>query len=549
MRLSGKSLPAFVVCLLLGAGISGQTITEFPVSEGGRPGRIVAGADGNLWFLDVGSPTIGRITTTGSVVEFPIEGPALGIPFDIAWGPDGSLWVTETEYSPGGAIVRMTPSGAVMRFGIHPELPYAIAAGSDGNLWFTMSTEEPGSWEIGRITIGGEFRNFPLPPPGDISLNITAGPDGNLWFTEPSSNKIGRITPTGTITEFSIPTSTCGPRGVITGSDGNLWFTCFNAAKVGRITTTGVVAELPVPAPALNIAAGPDGNLWFTQSASRLGQITPSGVVTEIPIPAPAFDVTAGPDGNIWFTESTAGKIGRLALVPTHESDVRILPVVGSTQGVGGTFFRTSVQLHNSTTAPTTGRILFHPSGVSDAGSDPGRFFYYSLQPGQTLSIADLLPALGISGVGSADIQATSGSMPTTVVRVFNDGGEAGTMGFVEEPMHEESALSPGRSGVLLLPADLTNFRFNVGVRTLWDGATVTLTLRDGAGVVVATNARVFPATYHEQQSATAFLGTSTLPAGGSISIAVDSGAAFFYGATVDNTTGDPSLQIAHPER
>jgi hypothetical protein len=35
------------------------------------------------------------------------------------------------------------------------------------------------------------------------------------------------------------------------------------------------------------------------------------------------------------------------------------------------------------------------------------------------------------------------------------------------------------------------------------------------------------------------------LPPGGSISVAVDSGSAIVYGATVDNTTGDPSLQIA----
>lgn len=36
-----------------------------------------------------------------------------------------------------------------------------------------------------------------------------------------------------------------------------------------------------------------------------------------------------------------------------------------------------------------------------------------------------------------------------------------------------------------------------------------------------------------------------TLPPGGSITIAVNSGAAILYGATVDNRTGDPGLQIA----
>jgi hypothetical protein len=45
-----------------------------------------------------------------------------------------------------------------------------------------------------------------------------------------------------------------------------------------------------------------------------------------------------------------------------------------------------------------------------------------------------------------------------------------------------------------------------------------------------------------EQQSAAAFLAAAALPAGGSIGISVTSGAAIFYGATVDNRTGDPNL-------
>jgi hypothetical protein len=211
--------------------------------------------------------------------------------------------------------------------------------------------------------------------------------------------------------------------------------------------------------------------------------------------------------------------------------------------GVGGSFFRTSVQLHNSTSTAATGRIVFHLSGVSGSGSDPA--LSYTLSPGQTQSIADLLPAMGRSGLGSADIEATSGSIPAATVRVFNDAGAAGTTGFTEEPMRAEEALRPGQSGVLLLPADLTRFRFNLGVRTLESGAAATLTLRDAPGAALATVSRGFPATYHRQQSAAEFLGVATLPGGGSISIAVTSGAAIVYGATVDNTTGDPNLQIA----
>ena len=225
--------------------------------------------------------------------------------------------------------------------------------------------------------------------------------------------------------------------------------------------------------------------------------------------------------------------------------DSRILPVVGSTVGVGGSFFRTSVQLHNPTSSVISGRIVFHPSGLSGSSSDPA--MPYTLSPGQTQSIADLLPAMARSGLGSADIETTSGTFPAATFRVFNDAGAAGTTGFTEEPIRAEDALRPGQVGVLLLPADLTNFRFNLGGRTLDGGATVTLTLRDAAGLVVTTVARGLPPTYHEQQSAGSFLGVTALPAGGSLTVTVNAGAAIFYGATVDNMTSDPSLQIARP--
>jgi hypothetical protein len=40
----------------------------------------------------------------------------------------------------------------------------------------------------------------------------------------------------------------------------------------------------------------------------------------------------------------------------------------------------------------------------------------------------------------------------------------------------------------------------------------------------------------------------ASLPPGGSIGITPTAGAAIVYGATVDNRTGDPSLQIARAD-
>jgi streptogramin lyase len=545
MRSRTQLLLPFVGSFLICASFSAQTITEFPLHADSQPGKIVAGQDGNLWYTEfgraTGGPGIGRITTSGNFVDFPIEDGSVSFPVDLAAGPDGNLWFTQTDIDLGySAINRITPAGALTRFPVPSGGSVGIAGGPDGNVWFTVF----GNGSIGRITPGGEFRFFSIPTAWSGPTGITAGRDGNLWFTETAANKIGRITPAGVITEFEIPTPSSGPRDITAGSDGNLWFTEYGS-KIGRITPEGVVTEFPVSTRWVDdIAAGPDGNLWFIQLEARIGRITTSGVVTEIPIPRPAAGITAGPDGNIWFTErGVGGRVGRLTLTSSPAIDLRILPVVGSTLGVGGSFFKTAVQLHNSTSAPIAGRIVFHPSGLSGSRSDLALSF--TLSPDQTQSIADLLPAMDRSGLGSADIEVTSGSIPSATVRLFNEAGAAGTTGFTEELTSADEALRPGQSAVLLFPADLTRFRFNLGLRTLESGAAATLTLRDASGAVVATVTRAFPATYHEQQSAAAFLGVATLPAGGSISVALTSGSAIFYAATVDNTTGDPSLQIA----
>lgn len=507
MRIRPKSLRSFVGFFFLATSVFAQTITEFPIpTAGSDPWGIATGPDGAVWFTEFRGNKIGRITTAGVVSEFAISTPESS-PLDIAAGPDGGPLVHRGP----SVFGRITIAGEITEFptgafGIG-DCTTGIARGPDGNLWFT-------EWEagqIGRITPAGVITLFTVPAAsmfGAKPLDIVAGPDGALWFTEAQGNKIGRITTGGVITQFAIPTATNIPRDITAGPDGALWFT-ESVGAIGRITTTGVITEFPIPTLASGprgITAGPDGSLWFTEEVgNKIGRITTDGIITEFPIPTAASfpaGIATGPDGNLWFTERAANRIGRLTLTIPPAIDSRVLPVVGSTAGVGGSFFRTSVQLHNPTTGATSGRIVFHPSGLSGNASDPA--LSYTLSPGQTQSITDLLPAMGRSGLGSADIEATSGSIPAATVRVFNDAGAAGTMGFTEELMRAEEALRPGRSGVLLLPADMARFRFNLGVRTLEAGASATLTLRDASGAVVAAVPRGLPATYHEQKIAAA---------------------------------------------
>jgi hypothetical protein len=101
-----------------------------------------------------------------------------------------------------------------------------------------------------------------------------------------------------------------------------------------------------------------------------------------------------------------------------------------------------------------------------------------------------------------------------------------------------------GQDAVLVAPADTAKFRFNIDVRTLSNGASITVTVRDPTGAVTQTLTKSYPAFFFQQGSAADFLG-APLGANSSIEIRVDSGSLIVYGVTADNITQDPSLQLA----
>ena len=223
----------------------------------------------------------------------------------------------------------------------------------------------------------------------------------------------------------------------------------------------------------------------------------------------------------------------------------RVLAVVGSTPGAFGSYFRTSVQLYNATSLPIAGKVVFHTAGASGSPSDPS--MTYSLQPGKAVAWSDLLPAIGVAtGLGTADVIADAGSaFPVAAVRVFNDAGAAGTTGSSQELLRLEDALAAGQTGVIIAPADASKFRLNVGVRTLTQGVSMNVILRDAEGAVVKTVGRTYPATFFTQVTAAALLDGYTFTGGETLSFQVTEGSAFVYGSTTDNVTNDPSQQFA----
>jgi hypothetical protein len=225
---------------------------------------------------------------------------------------------------------------------------------------------------------------------------------------------------------------------------------------------------------------------------------------------------------------------------------VRILPAAGAAPG-STAFFRTSLQLLNPTSTTITGNLVFHKQLQSPAPGDPTLAF--TLLPGQATSYADVITSMGSSGIGSLDIFTNGGNAPIATARVFSDGGAvAGTSGFSEEGLSPNDALDFFSRGILLIPPDLTNFRMNIGVRTLDTGATLDVITYDSAGTVRASRTLpAYGANVFDQMPVATFTGASTVPPGGWIVITFNTfgGRAFVYSSVIDNRTSDSTFRLA----
>jgi virginiamycin B lyase len=72
-------------------------VTEFALPANNQLDSITTGPDGNLWFTDTGTKSVGRITPAGVVTEFVVTD-ATGTLGGIAAGADGNIWFTETTH-------------------------------------------------------------------------------------------------------------------------------------------------------------------------------------------------------------------------------------------------------------------------------------------------------------------------------------------------------------------------------------------------------------------------------------------------------------------
>lgn len=294
--------------------------TLFPLPNTAPPGytmapaALVAGADGNLWWVDGNSDAVGRTTPRGVTTAFRIPG-GVQPRTELVAAPDGSLWGATMN----NRLLHITMTGAITVVDVPASVqwngPYHLTMASDGALWY-----------VGGGSSQGLYRRDPTgttttyQPQGSNPVSLTWGPDGALWFGETVSGgqSIARFDPaTSTVTHYAVP----GPPdfiGPLVVAGGDLWFGENTRGKVGRITPQGALTEFALPryggqqlTVRTAMIVGRDGALWAAAAQAGVAspvlvRVTLAGATQVVPVTvggSEAFvtDPAEGPDGHVWM--------------------------------------------------------------------------------------------------------------------------------------------------------------------------------------------------------------------------------------------------------
>ena len=142
-----------------------------------------------------------RLAATGKVTEFALPRPNSG-PGDITAGADGNMWFVELNGTIDGRVVsgnkvgRVTMRGEITEYDIPSPTgsPTNVAVGPDRNVWYTKGAV------LGRVTPDGTITEFPLPR-NARGVGLTSGSDrqppqrivNRLWYADGNGNKIGYL--------------------------------------------------------------------------------------------------------------------------------------------------------------------------------------------------------------------------------------------------------------------------------------------------------------------------------------------------------------------
>jgi gluconolactonase len=171
---------------------------------GGRPNGLALGADGALVVAQMGDPwndTLPSIQVIGrdGTVSILSAAPGLVAPNDLAYGPDGLLWITDSgdhdHIAPErpARILALEPDGALSAtVELDPCFANGIAFDHQGRLiWTETATRRVRRWSNGETTTLAEL------PPDYLPDGLAIAEDGRIFVATLTSGGIDVLSPDG----------------------------------------------------------------------------------------------------------------------------------------------------------------------------------------------------------------------------------------------------------------------------------------------------------------------------------------------------------------
>lgn len=217
------------------------------------------------------------------------------------------------------------------------------------------------------------------------------------------------------------------------------------------------------------------------------------------------------------------------------------IPVSGTGQGANFSNWQTELTLHNTGSTPISVVLTFHDAnGAAETAQ-------ITVAARATISLADVVKTKfgRVSATGAIEItpQGDSASRLTITSRTLNK-VESGEYGHDTPVLRADEAAQPGELAVIAGPSDAIAARFNFGVFAIGK-TTVKWELIRADGTVAGTKEVEYLAGSQKQYNygATA-VDLFALDASANndvVHATVLQGSAFFYGAIIDQKSGDPT--------
>jgi gluconolactonase len=202
--------------------------TKRCIVKTGRPNGLAVDRDGNIWVAESQIPSLLRVSLDGDLVVFLTEcdGEAFLFPNDLAFGPDGHLYMTDSgitfrDFVPGGKLRED-----------YEDIEY------DGRVYrIDIATKE-----ITKLDAGIRFTNG-ICFDADNNLYVNETITGMVYKYAWDDGKIGPREDFGNVISADAPAGIKGPDGMKFGLDGNLYVAVFVQGDVTVLGPDGKVVR------------------------------------------------------------------------------------------------------------------------------------------------------------------------------------------------------------------------------------------------------------------------------------------------------------------